>query len=631
MHTMAPPVELEALLPEHFDWEIQAQGRALTLTGSTDGETPTELAPVSPAVNHRPLSHDEFVAKFADPWAGGWLIETDHFVTSAQLQALYHAYVGPEPEPATENDDPTPVSAVWNIDGIDGIDSAWSGARKLELTWCVGRVFPTSAGMEEVNAEHYEQIVRHMERATRAWERAADVNFVHLREYDSPQSWGSGDCRPGENGIYFRVRMDEGCRGPCMGLTNSTPDTEFAPEWASPQNPDGLVREFIIGFVPAQSSEYEAGVTTLHELGHILGFAHEHEQFMQADEQCADGPLPWRELAPPDPSSVMGYDYCEGILHNQTRLSAYDRLSGYLQYTWGHRRVKMMGPVSLLSDYSYDGSGRTGIAWYTPKSNQLDLWTSTSAPGEAIEFEASVRCLDGGPGPACNGDFDADGRSRPIPLFGRGDDIDLDVLFYGPGQQLDDVLAFNDGALLDPWVIPDGAYAIPIIGSFGNGVNDQMLLYQPGPGDDVLLSLDADGVTVSPAPISDYAIPLAGRYQGFGGGGNNIIWYSPQSNSLRVWWWSNWDEFAYDDFGVVSLAELGLEPDIEYVPLLGDFNGDGLTDIFWYAPGPDPDQLWISTSNEQYLVFEAFEHQVEGEYKPLVGDFDADGIDDIFW
>jgi hypothetical protein len=461
------------------------------------------------------------------------LLETDHFVTSVQLQALYHAYVGPEPEPAAEHD-PIPASAVWNIDGID---SAWSGARKLELTWCVGRVFPTSAGMEETNAKHYEQIVRYMERATRAWERAADVNFVHLREYDSPQSWASGDCRPGENGIYFRVRMDEGCRGPCMGLTNSTPDTEFAPEWASPENPDGYLREFIIGFVPAQNSVYEAEVTTLHELGHILGFAHEHEQFIQTDAQCADGPLPWREMVPPDPSSVMGYDYCEGILKNQTRLSAYDRLSGYLRYTWGHRRVKMMGPVSLLSDYSYDGTGRTGIAWYTPKSNQLDLWTSTSAPGDSIEFETTARCLDGGPGPACAGDFDTSGRSRPVPLFGRGDDVDLDVLFYGPGQQLDDVLALNDGALLDPWVIPDGAYAIPIVGSFGNGVNDQVLLYQPGPGADVLLRLDADGITVSPAPISDYAIPLAGRYQGFGGGGNNIIWYSPQSNSARVWWW----------------------------------------------------------------------------------------------
>lgn len=620
-----PPAESVPVLPEQFDGDLQARARVMQLTGASSDEV-LALAGPSPRPREpaQDLSYEQFIAQFATPWQGGWLIETDQFVTDSRLRALYGAYI----DAAESPNQTTPASAVWSVDDID---STWSGGRKLKLTWCVGRVFPTGGGMEDLNDQHYEQIVRYMERATRAWERAADVNFVHLREYDSPRSWSSGDCQPGEHGIYFRVRMDPGCRGPCMGLTNSTPETEFAPEWVSPENPEGWERELIIGFVPAQTSEHEAAVTTLHELGHILGFPHEHELYPQLQGDCESSPVPWRPLVPADPASVMGYDFCNGILPNQTRLSARDRLSGYYQYSWGHRRAKMMGPVSGLADYAYDGTPRAGISWFTPKSNKIDLWVSTASPGDPIEFDAEIRCLDGGPGPACGGGFDAAGRSRPMPLFGWGSARELDILLYGSGSQLSDILARNDGASLDPWLLPDDAHAIPIIGSFGSGINDQVLLYHPGPGDDVLLSFDDNGINVSSAPISDYAIPLAGRFQGFGAGGNNIIWYDPHSNSARVWWWWTWDELGYSDHGVSDLAGLGLLPGVEYVPMLGDFDGDVRTDIFWYAPGPAPDQLWISNSNDQYIIFDSYEHQVDGEYKPFVGDFDGNGVDDIFW
>ena len=64
-----------------------------------------------------------------------------------------------------------------------------------------------------------------------------------------------------------------------------------------------------------------------------------------------------------------------------------------------------------------------------------------------------------------------------------------------------------------------------------------------------------------------------------------------------------------------------------YQPLVGDFSGDGLDDVFWYAPGGAADYLWRAPMTQAAST----RTTVNGNYQPLVGDFDGDGADDIFW
>ena len=33
-----------------------------------------------------------------------------------------------------------------------------------------------------------------------------------------------------------------------------------------------------------------------------------------------------------------------------------------------------------------------------------------------------------------------------------------------------------------------------------------------------------------------------------------------------------------------------------YIPLAGDFNGDGKTDIFWYSPGTGGESVWYGAA-----------------------------------
>lgn len=64
-----------------------------------------------------------------------------------------------------------------------------------------------------------------------------------------------------------------------------------------------------------------------------------------------------------------------------------------------------------------------------------------------------------------------------------------------------------------------------------------------------------------------------------------------------------------------------------YTPIVGDFGGDELDDIFWYGPGTKPDVLWISIASH---TFESKPVTVNGTFTPEVLD-DTLGKDDIVY
>ncbi|MCR9162576.1 MAG: FG-GAP-like repeat-containing protein [Nannocystaceae bacterium] len=65
-----------------------------------------------------------------------------------------------------------------------------------------------------------------------------------------------------------------------------------------------------------------------------------------------------------------------------------------------------------------------------------------------------------------------------------------------------------------------------------------------------------------------------------------------------------------------------------YQPLIGDFDGDGDSDIFWYRSGQGGDALWLSRGDGS---FAKSGRTVNGPYTPLIGDFNRDDISDIYW
>lgn len=69
-----------------------------------------------------------------------------------------------------------------------------------------------------------------------------------------------------------------------------------------------------------------------------------------------------------------------------------------------------------------------------------------------------------------------------------------------------------------------------------------------------------------------------------------------------------------------------------YTPLVGQFGGDGADDVFWYAPGSTADSLWLGRAGVRGSSgFTRKAMAVSGTFQPVVGDFAGNELDDIFW
>jgi len=127
------------------------------------------------------------------------------------------------------------------------------------------------------------------------------------------------------------------------------------------------------------------------------------------------------------------------------------------------------------------------------------------------------------------------------------------------------------------------------------------------------------------------AKPLVGDFNGDGRG--DVFWYVPGTGADYLWAGK-----ARDDTTPTTKADrytVTTEPiSGTYVPLVGDFNGDGRSDIFWYGPGNAADSVWYFNADKTVVSVNT---PISGTYVPVVGNFDSTDVsnlteqDDIFW
>jgi hypothetical protein len=247
---------------------LSAPAFALTMLGVLssgcvqDGQAPDE-GEVAVADNY--LSWEEFLDLTYKEPGGVWIADGDTpFESMEQLREFYEQLVQQD--------------GALAIYTSGGQDVKWSAAQQNNITYCVSTTF----------GNRYNEVVAAMASATGAWEAAANVDFVHLSQYD-------GSCTANQAGVVFDVRPTK---------TAQYLARAFFPNY-SRKSRNILISGTAFNY---GNSPSVTGVLR-HELGHTLGFRHEHTR-PEAGTCFED--TNWRALTPYDSDSVMHYPQCNG-------------------------------------------------------------------------------------------------------------------------------------------------------------------------------------------------------------------------------------------------------------------------------------------------------------------------------
>ncbi len=290
---------------------------ASTLLASCGGGSPDKTAKVGPAAGvllfgtqtSRIMTYEQFVATLhqEDAPDGPYIIDYDIPVVPSEkhLKELYDKYL--------ESVQPSGGRNTLIVDQAFGADNIWDPTARRNLTYCISNAFGTRK----------QKVKDTLALAAAAWQAEADVKFVYVAAQDV-------DCRAGNHNVVFDVRPVTS--GKYLARA-------FFP------NDARRYRNLMIdntAFVEDATNTLEGTLT--HELGHALGFRHEHTR---PESRACFEDNEWRALTAYDAYSVMHYPQCNGKGTN-LKLTNYDRT--------GVRAV-----------YGAPGSGTTG----TPKTESF--------------------------------------------------------------------------------------------------------------------------------------------------------------------------------------------------------------------------------------------------------------------
>ncbi len=171
--------------------------------------------------------------------------------------------------------------AGLTINQVNGQDTAWNSVEKRQLTYCVSTTF----------GQNYDAMVADIKAAADAWESVAAVDYLHVAGED-------GSCTASNPNVLFDVRP--------VNVNGQYLARAFFPD--EPRSARNiLVDNSSFQLDPNRKLSLQ-GILR-HELGHTLGFRHEHTR---PDSGTCFEDENWRPLTSYDAFSVMHYPQCNG-------------------------------------------------------------------------------------------------------------------------------------------------------------------------------------------------------------------------------------------------------------------------------------------------------------------------------
>lgn len=265
----------------------------------------------------------------------------------------------------------------------------------------------------------------------------------------------------------------------------------------------------------------------------------------------------------------------------------------------------------------FDGDGESDMYWFGPGAAADSVaWGKSN-----MTFTAGTDSTGTDYKPF-TGDFDRDGYT--------------DIFWYGPGAtqdrlswgRSDRTFGSDKGYNTAGIELPNAAANVytPLVGDFdGDGFSD-IFWYAPGAAADLQWFGGGGGrrfIQTSTAVAETFDKALVGDFNG--DGRSDVFWYSRLAKSYVSY------GTAARTFTRVEAKDTAAKvlPQTTWTSILvGDFDGDGRSDLYFYVSGATADLQWFGTAGNS---FNATADQTSVVYKPVVGDFNGDALDDIFW
>lgn len=162
------------------------------------------------------------------------------------------------------------------INTVGGSHDKWSASQARNLTYCVSTRFGADHG----------RVVDAIAQGAALWEGAGDVDFIYVASAD-------GNCTTRNNAVLFSV---EPTNDPSLYAR------AFFPSYSDRK------RNVLINAKNTFNGDYVPRNILGHELGHTLGFRHEHTR-PEAGSECYENSS-WASLTPYDNASIMHYPWC---------------------------------------------------------------------------------------------------------------------------------------------------------------------------------------------------------------------------------------------------------------------------------------------------------------------------------
>ena len=212
----------------------------------------------------------QFAASTFQDLDGNFVVNGDEPATSTGALRQFYDTMVAEPDTMTDG---------LIVNTVSGRDDKWSASQALNLTYCVSTKFGTD----------YSRVVSAMAAGAGQWEAATSkVDFVYVPAQD-------GSCTTRNSSVLFSVEP--------------TRTTQYIARAFFPSTSKSSRNVLVNAKSLYNSGSWTPSNILAHELGHTLGFRHEHTR-PEAGTCFEDNN--WRPLTPYDSSSIMHYPQCNG-------------------------------------------------------------------------------------------------------------------------------------------------------------------------------------------------------------------------------------------------------------------------------------------------------------------------------